>query len=153
MYDALKLCTPKQKGMIAPEPQGLIDKLRERLAGKQPVSGKVYYEIDPAVAIPATIERIKECLLHPYPLPEEIVNMADADPYIAAKGVFEEVKNVPYVAWDLALLPKEAIDDKFKQDLRVQALAEAMSWFNRALSLQTGGKVHTHIIRNEQFKQ
>lgn len=110
MYDPLKLCTTEEH------------------------NGQTRYVAEPGKVIPPTLGRIEEVLQTKWQvkLPDELVNMNDDDPSIAAKGVVREVAglivaNQPYTA--------------------------AWAWFKRALALKVGKGYLLRITRDEKYKE
>ncbi len=116
-----------------------------------------YFEVDPAVMFPATLARIKECLVSEPPV--EIVSKgwtgrADREP-VADKFV-RQAESLPAEAWTLALEPyQEPPKDGPTVDQQIRASAQALaeSWFKRALALAVGHGVRIHISKNLDYKR
>lgn len=110
MYDPQKLCTTEKR------------------------DGKQWHVANPADVIPPTLKRIQEVLATKWQikLPDELINLKDDDPSIAAKGVVQECA---------ALLANG------------QEYTAAWVWFKRALSLKVGRTVLLHITRDEQYRE
>ncbi len=124
-----------------------------------------YFEVDPAVMFPATLARIKECLVSEPPI--EIMTPGwtgrpDREP-VADKFV-RQAEGFPGGAWELALKPfadfpvPDPDPDKDKElkamlALRAATLAFVESWFKRALALVVGHGVRIHISKNLDYRR
>ncbi len=98
-----------------------------------------YFEVDPAVMFPATLARIKECLVSEPPV--EIMTPGwtgrpDREP--VADKFMRQAEGFPAGAFD---------------EPNGDVLAFAESWFKRALALAVGHGVRIHISKNLDYKR
>ena len=123
-----------------------------------------YFEVDPAVMFPATIQRIKEALKNADPV--ELMSPGwegrpDREP--VADKFLRTVEAFPSGALDFSLTPfsyfenmgLEKLDDSAKKQRvsRAEVLDFAESWFRRALSLEVGRGLRIHISKNLDYRR
>jgi len=109
---------------------------------------------EPGIFFPATVARIKECVVKADPL--EVMTPGwpgrpDREP--VADGFLKLAEKYAPETLDLALLPfDESLPEKTKV-LRAEALGFVESWFKRALVLKVGKGVRLYITKDLNYRR